>query len=59
MGISMLYKYGIYLLTLILVGNFYVIQQIAVGFERNWAYEQEFVYALFYFPFIVEKGSME
>ena len=64
----MLYRYGIHLLTLILLGHFYVIQiwynldnkvEIAVGFGHNWAYEQEFVYALFYFPFIVEKGSME
>ena len=49
MGISMLYKYGTNL------DN----KAVAVGFGHNWAYEQEFVYALFYFPCIVEKGYME
>ena len=50
MGISMLYKYGT---------NLHNKAKIAVGFGHNWAYEQEFVYAPFYFPFIIEKGYME
>ena len=50
MGISMLYKYGTNLDNKV---------EIAVGFGHNWVDEQEFVYALFYFPFIVAKGNME
>ena len=50
MGISMLYKYGTYLDNK---------AEIVVGFGHNWACEQEFVYVLFYFPFIVTKCYIE
>ena len=65
---SMLYRYGIHLLTLFYLGISMLYKygtnldnkvEIGVGFGHNWADEQEFVYALFYFPFIVAKGNME